>query len=67
MEASSTKVYTRELIGVIVAAMIAFTIIPYAKDTFDALNLTGIMAFGASLAITLMTFGAVLYIVEKLL
>ncbi len=61
------KSYTKELIGVIVTAIIAFTVIPFAKDEFDALNLTGILGFGATLAVTLMTFGAILYIVEKLI
>ena len=59
--------YSKKLINVIVTALIAFTLIPYAKDEFDALNLTGILGFGATLVVTLLTFGAVLYIVDKVL
>ena len=64
---TEAKTYTKELISVIVTALIAFTIIPFAKEQFDALNLTGIISFAATLAVTLMTFGALLYIVEKLI
>lgn len=67
MEASSTKAYTKELIGVIVTALISFTIIPYAQSAFEDMNLTGVLAFAATLSVVLMTFGALLYIVEKLI
>jgi hypothetical protein len=67
MEASSAKAYTKELIGVMVTALIAFTIIPYAQTMFTAMNLTGVLAFAATLSVVLMTFGALLYIVEKLI
>ena len=67
MEASSTKAYTKELIGVIVIALIAFTIIPYAQTTFTEMNLTGVLGFAATLSVVLMTFGALLYMVDKLI
>lgn len=67
MAEAGAKAYTKELIAVIVTLLIAFTIIPYAKDTFDEMNLTDVLGFAATLAVTLMTFGVLLYAVEKLI
>jgi hypothetical protein len=66
-EGGSAAGFTKKIIEVIVAAMIAFTILPYAQTQFTSMNLSGVLGFTASLAIVLLTFGVLLYIVDKVL